>query len=290
MNLNALPQETAYYLYGFADADALPKIEGAGLDAISPLETVRVGRLCAVYSAVRLSEIAALQDREESALLRLTEFACRHEAVVEQMMAHSPVLPMRFGALFTHPRSVRAALERHAPAIAAFLRQVENADEWSIKGYLDREAALVACRSALDTANGANETLSPGRRYLEQKRKEARAREQLDDWLEIQIRPLLARLCESALTFRMRPRPTMPASESREWRFNAAFLVERSRENVFEAAFEQAQRESALLGLRVERTGPWPPYTFVPELDCPPAEKPGNLRIPGYGNPDFNRR
>jgi len=66
---------------------------------------------------------------------------CRHEQVVEKIMRHSPVLPARFGTIFLSVESLENRMRMHRDAIGAFLDRVSDMEEWSVKGFLNREKA-----------------------------------------------------------------------------------------------------------------------------------------------------
>ena len=46
--------------------------------------------------------------------------------------------------------------------------------------------------------------------------------------------------------------------------FNASYLVADAETEQFHAEFDRLGQDLAGLGIELERTGPWPPYNFVP--------------------------
>ena len=67
--------------------------------------------------------------------------ACRHHRVIEAVMKHSPVLPARFGTLFSSFDSLHRFMTRHAGTITGFLDRVTGQQEWALKGSLDKRRA-----------------------------------------------------------------------------------------------------------------------------------------------------
>jgi hypothetical protein len=45
---------------------------------------------------------------------------------------------------------------------------------------------------------------------------------------------------------------------------NASYLVVGAEASAFQAQFERLRRDMGPLGIDLQRTGPWPPYNFVP--------------------------
>src|ERR1035441_10314340 len=101
-------RETAYYLYCLAprEWDIKPSIAGVGEDR--PVSFQACEGISAVFSEVELGEFCG-----DSAEARLRDLAwlgprvCRHEAVIDQVLCHGPVLPARFATLFTSVDSLR---------------------------------------------------------------------------------------------------------------------------------------------------------------------------------------
>ena len=142
--------QSALYLFCFARPNLLGKIEGPGVDGRHPLCLFRhFPDLCAVVGEVPLEDFCG-----PAAELRMQQLAwvgpraLRHESVVEQVMRHSPVLPARFGTLFSSQESLAEFLDIHRKTISQFLERVADQEEWSIKGLLDRKQAGQALMSA----------------------------------------------------------------------------------------------------------------------------------------------
>jgi hypothetical protein len=50
---------------------------------------------------------------------------------------------------------------------------------------------------------------------------------------------------------------------------NAAYLVDADRVGELRALVAELEDRHAAVGARIELTGPWPPYNFVPAEDAP---------------------
>src|SRR5664280_2251761 len=121
--------EPALYLFCFARSDAVRDVQGTAVDGHSPLSIIRHSPdLCAV-----LSEVAREDFCGPAAELHMQELswvaprAVRHEAVIEGVMACSPVLPSPFGTLFSSLKALTEFVDQNRETIALFLRRVEQA-------------------------------------------------------------------------------------------------------------------------------------------------------------------
>ncbi len=225
--------------------------------------------LCAIVSEVPLEDFCG-----PAAELRMQELAwvgpraCRHEAVVEQVMRHSPVLPARFGTLFSSQGSLAEFIDTHRKTISQFLERVADQEEWSIKGILVRKQAGEALMSAsLAAQEGQLATLLPGTRYFQEQRIRSSAEKELSLWLNETCRQVASDLTKQASDFReCQVVPREPPESGTEVVLNWAFLLPRGATATFHLRIDQLNEKHASRGLVFELSGPWPPYRFVPPL------------------------
>jgi hypothetical protein len=210
----------------------------------------------------------------EAAELRMQDLAwvgpraLQHEAVVEEVMRHSPVLPVRFGTLFSSQERLAEFLDQHGAVISEFLERVADQQEWSVRGLLDRKrgghALTTASLAAQETQLAA---LPPGRRYFAEQRIRAGTEKALSLWLEETRRQIASNLRKQASDFCECPGvPREPPESGIEVVLNWAFLVPRSATPAFRAQIDRMNEKHAMGGLVLELSGPWPPYRFVPPL------------------------
>jgi hypothetical protein len=263
------------YLFCLARFNRLlpPPLEGRGLDDQSPIQVVAFEDLAAVFCTVPLKDFCGPEAKERlQDLTWIGPRIFRHQKVVAGVMQFSPVLPARFGTIFSSPATLKEVLQRHHDIIAGFLGQVANKAEWAVKGMLDRASAqdkLVSLRLAKETKQ--MEGLSPGRRYFREQRLRADSAQELQEWLQKVGRELWAELRGQAAAVRERRRLSREASGSdKDMAWNWAFLVANEAEAGFKARIQAANAQYADRGLVLEFTGPWPPYSFTPVLDLKP--------------------
>jgi len=260
----------ALYLFCFARSNLVGELEGNGVDSQHPLSVFRrFPNLCAVLDKVCLEDFCG-----GAAELRMRDLAwvgpraLRHEAVVEEVMRHSPVLPARFGTLFSSQERLAEFVDRHAAAISQFLERVAEQEEWSVRGLLDKKQAGRALTSVSLAAQAAQlAALLPGRRYFEEQRIRAGAEKELCLWLKETRRQVANQLMKQASDFcDCASVPLEPPESGIEVVVNWAFLLPKRAMPAFRVRIDQVNEKHAMGGLVLELSGPWPPYHFVPPL------------------------
>lgn len=255
------------YVYGLASANRLVAIEGAGVNGESSVAVQKFQDIGAVLSMVSLEEFSG-----ETAEKNLADVswvgprACRHGEVVAEASRFSPILPVRFGTIFSSPQALERFMELHYGTILDFLAKVVDQEEWSVKGILDcpraKEAILSVCLSA-EKARLAE--LQPGRRYLEEQRLQGRVESELNDWLQ-QVCSTVTDDLKSGVTDLCQRRLLPFGSAGTEMVLNLALLIPRDATAEFLPRIKRANTEYAPQGLNFQLSGPWPPYSFSPAL------------------------
>jgi hypothetical protein len=234
------------------------------------LEVASFQDLAAVWSPVPVKDFCG-PDAEERMqdLTWIGPRVIRHQEVVAGVMRHSPVLPARFGTIFSLWANLEEVLQRHHDAIAGFLERVTDREEWAVKGMLDRSGAQEKLFS-LKLAQEAErlEALSPGKRYFQEQRLRAAGDQELQRWLKEVCRELWADLRDYAADLRERRLLSREATGSdKDMVLNWAFLVPEKAGPAFQTRIREANAQYAHRGLVFECTGPWPPYSFTPTLE-----------------------
>lgn len=258
------PGGLACYLYCLTPSGR--DIEGlaAGVDEGHPVLMRACGETCAVYSLVELGEfLGASAEARMQDLAWLGPRACRHEAVIEHVMSRAPVLPARFATLFSSLESLEQFILEQGGAITGFFSELGEKQEWAVKGLLDREGAL---QGLFDPA--AEELAgSPGTRYFQEKRTRARLERESGLRLKEFCRRAATVLGTHAAGFSERKILTPKNGEAdAEVVLNWAFLLPPGAIADFRASLERFHQVDAFPGLALTLTGPWPPYSFVPDL------------------------
>lgn len=259
----------AIYLYCLARSDLLPAIEGIGLDGQSPLFLRTSQDIVAVLSAVSLDEFSGpYAESRMKDISWIGPRACQHEKVVEQVMRHSPVLPARFGTIYSSLAALEKLFEMHHAAISRFLDQVADKEEWSVKGLMDRAKAKEDLFSViLAREAGRLASSSPGMRYFQEQRIRSGVEKDLRSWLKevcIQIQNDLSCYASDFCERKVLSRDA--TGMDTDMVLNCAYLVPRDLAGDFRARIDRANAEHTKRGLVLQPTGPWPPYSFCPFL------------------------
>ncbi len=270
------------YLYCFTRRGAVREIRGAGVDERGTVTTLETGTAAAVFSAVSLREFAGDDATSKAQDLQwIIPRACQHERVIEEVMRTAPVLPVRFGTVFSSGRVLEKFLAEKGAEVARILDWLSDKQEWAVKGFVDLGRAkewLMASDPVL-AEHRRRLPDAPGARYFQQKRLDAKTEEAMRLWrreVVDHVRALLAPHAVDACP--RRPQPKNLTGRDAEMIFNAAYLLRRSDIDTFRERVATVSAAYAEQGLTLEVSGPWPPYNFCPPLREGQDEALGVLR------------
>ncbi len=216
------------YLYAvLAEAPTAPL--GQGL-AGEPLRLVSCGPLAGVVGAM------AAQPAIEAAALR------GHDATIRRLAGLvDAILPARFATLAENEAALRALLEPRTATLGDALRLVAGCEQMTLRIF---GSALRPPTGATD----APEDAGPGTRYLTALRATTPAG----------LESVRAAVAAWARAERIAPHRTPPLLAS------LYHLVSRGSAAAYLNSLAAARE--AIEPLRVEASGPWPPYAFAPGL------------------------
>ncbi|HEY3116527.1 MAG TPA: GvpL/GvpF family gas vesicle protein, partial [Chloroflexota bacterium] len=263
------------YLYAIFIADAAfsPDADAAQIPGLDPAEDVFVLEAAGLSAA--LSRVPANQFAEgplNAALAdlgSLAPLAVRHEEVVRALYAeHSALIPMSFGAIYRSAEAITQLLSERADELRALLRALDGKVEWSVKVYIDPADAVAAARSMSPGLRALGEeanAAAPGRAYLLRKRIEQLSADEADHVVDEAIAVIFDRLSALSAQTQVDELPQQPAVTlgTRQLVAQAAFLVDVGQQEAFQESLANLESAHAALGLSVELTGPWAPYSFV---------------------------
>jgi Gas vesicle synthesis protein GvpL/GvpF len=263
------PSGDGIWAYCVARAgDALP--EGLpGVHADGQVHGVEHEGLVALVSRVPLAEFGEEPLRRNLNDLEWLERVARaHEAVLERALETATIVPLRLCTIFEDEQGVRRMLDEQRRAFTAALELLAGRQEWGVKLLVDREALEAAARARRTEGDSSAEELdsrSAGGAYLQRRRLERQVREEADRLAVGVAEEVHARLQDWATDAVLNPPQNRDLSgHEGEMLLNGAYLVETPKvERLRELVAELEDRHRAL-GVRLEMTGPWPPYNFVP--------------------------
>lgn len=269
----ALSEDQALYLFCLTRRSAA-SFEHDGLSGRAVRRLPVAEGLSAVVDAVDRAAWTGPQAEENMRSLGwVGPRATRHENVVERAMEEGPVYPARFGTLYSSLERLRTTVTAHVETLTAFLTRVETADEWAVKGLLDRDQATAHLVEQTSAPEAEDE--ETGTAYLKRRKKEKEARRSVDEWLGEVTQTMKDTLMETASEIRtLDPQRTVKDDTDRSMAFNWAFLVDQDRCDALRQAVRRANGRHEPAGLTLRLTGPWPPYNFRPNLADEPSGGP----------------
>ncbi|WOJ88509.1 GvpL/GvpF family gas vesicle protein [Methylocapsa polymorpha] len=259
----------AICLFAFAErAGALGRLPPDGAPE-HRLALHLVGSVAALIGIVPIEEYCGVDaERHLTDVAWLAPRVRRHAEVVEWAMQGSPVFPAPFGTLYMSVNSLSAFMRAHETTIADFLHKVADKEEWELRAGVQFDSPEILDELACSAWPEWRE-MSKGARYLrlcrdrnallEFGRAEAVA---LVSDLVAELQPLTAAIRRHDLGRRSDSSAAEPVAR---W----ALLVPKSavatlRERVRVAAVCASRRHVA-----VALSGPWPPFSFRPDLNAP---------------------
>lgn len=260
------------YLFCLARADRLPALplEERGLDGQALLKVVLYKELAGILSTIAMDDFTGpdADDRLQD-LGWIGPRVIRHQEVVTHVMRYSPVLPARFGTIFSSPLSLEKILKHHYEIITGFLDNINEKEEWGVKGLLDRSGAKEKlCSMQLSREADRLEALSPGKRYFEEQRLRAGCDRELQHWLQEACRKVWYDIQDYAAEIKERPLISRDVTGTdKDMVLNWSLLVPAAAVQGFQNAIREANVQLSDRGLVFEYTGPWPPYSFCPCMD-----------------------
>ncbi len=238
------------------------------------VRTITCSGLTALVSDVSLAEFgeAALRENLEN-LDWLDEVARLHHYVIDAAARLFPLLPVRLATVYGDDTAVCTALTDHRDQLRDTLRRLGGRVEWGVKAYAAPESESEAERvpaAREPVGAGAGTSPSPnggtGLAYLKRRRAELAAGRESRTGAVNGAREVHARLAGHAEAAMLRPPQSAQLSGIRlPMLLNAAYLVKVGDGTSFTAAV--AGEATAHPELRIELTGPWPPYSFAGDDD-----------------------
>jgi hypothetical protein len=258
------------YLFCLTPATPLLQVEGTGIDPAHPLVAEAVAGVTAVLCAVSLEDFSGAAARDRLAdLAWVAPRALRHEAVIMAALRQAPVLPVRFGSVFSSAAALAAVLERHREVLAEFFRATAGQQEWTLKAYADMAAVKARWLAAgLAAAKNQPEDLSPGKRYFQEQKIKGRVAGEVSAWLGgIADETVAAFQAVASASSRCRLLGQELTGRDDEMFLHAALLVPEASVARLQHLTGEWNARHGSAGLRLEPSGPWPPYHFTPVLD-----------------------
>jgi hypothetical protein len=264
-------EDMLYYLYCVTDIEARDTLIEilSGHDAKLSVVFSEGGECCAVVGECSPKEFGEeiIQEKLED-MGWLEEKARLHQDVIEDVMkaVGYPVIPMKFGSVFSSPERVLDMLREQRDFMSKALNYLRGRQEWGLKIYCRRDKLVQEIRAynpvIKDMVEKASGGVSSGIAFMMKKKLEESIQIECDHEMERICAFCHQRLTELSCVARLNKLLGREITgEEAEMILNAAYLVDDVRMNDFMTAARELQNSiSSSFSLSV--TGPWPPYNF----------------------------
>ena len=252
----------AYAITSRDDAVDLSWLAGVGG---AKVRTAACSGLTMLVSDVSLAEFgeAALRENLEN-LDWLDERAQEHHYVIDAAARLFPLLPVRLATVYSGDAAVCAALTANGAQLRGALRRVGGRVEWGVKAYAVPESETPAHRPDEGGSDQADSHTGSGAglAYLRRRREQLTAGRESRTAAVDAARAVFGALAGQAERARLHPPQSPQLSGVRlPMLLNAAYLLAADGAADFKAAV--AAQATAHPELRIDMTGPWPPYSFA---------------------------
>lgn len=259
------------YVFGFIPKGTLPlEVEIQGLEPGQTVIQEEFSDISAVVSYVPLSDFVG-----EEAEIRLQDIewvaprAVNHQRAIEKILDYSLILPAQFGVLFSCLDSLDQYVRCNHSEIKEFLELISDKREWGVKVYWENSRKR---QRLIDTEFSSRleqlAHLTDGARYFKEKQLNAEIEKKAAEWLRnilVESSSLLSASSHSARKRRILANDS--EGEGREMVANWAFLVETAKTDEFMSIVNGLNERDSDDGILARVSGPWPPYSFVPNLE-----------------------
>jgi Gas vesicle synthesis protein GvpL/GvpF len=253
-----MSDQEAIWVYAVAKAGTL-----AGRE-VEPLVGVAAGRvrlvsttgLTAVVSPVDLAEFDEEPLRRNMEHLPWLEAVARmHHAVVSAVAKMTEVVPMRLATVYRTELGLAQMLRQRGEDFLVVLGHIAGRSEWGVKAY-------VAAGPAAERGSGGPATQGSGAAYLMKRRAQLAAAEDARRAAAASAERVHSELAGQAVAAALhRPQDPQLSGTTARMIMNATYLVNDHDRARFTASVGRAA--SVNPAVRLELTGPWPPYSFA---------------------------
>ena len=270
-----LAPSQCFYLYGILRSAPLEIPALGGIEGRGDVSLVSFRDLACAVSPVPLSEYGSEQMEERARQLEwVAPRALGHQQVVQWLWQAAPVVPLKFGTLCSSLDKVRELLQGHYDTLIRLLDFFSGREEWGVKVYVDEPLAARAVER-LVSQPGEGAGLSDGQAYFLRKKRQRVAEEHHGEQMSELAERIYGCLLSHAVAGRTGRSLNPPQEGTQLPLLSAALLLEQNGLTAFEDAAARLEADYQDYGVRVEVSGPWPPYSFCEELSVEPAEAAG---------------
>lgn len=246
-----------------------------GIDKKNGVFFVGRGGLYAVVSKIDIGEfevqlkkgLSGLAASERVNLSNAEETLRGHEEVVETFMKLATIIPLKFGTVLKDRKAALKMLQSYKKRFKSLLAKLIGKEEWGVKVYADDQEFkdhLAQIEPASKDLEEKREKLSKGAAYLLGRK--------IDEELENKVACRLAEVTKVIFeevgkgAYEAKLNKVLPkklTGKKKEMVLNTAYLVEKEKVARFNEQAKRLIEKYKSIGLEIEVSGPWPPYSFT---------------------------
>lgn len=259
------------YLYCFFKGPSF-LIPQEGIDGINATMVFFYRDLCALVSPVAIDEYnEQTLNRQIEDLGWIVPKVKRHDDIVRYVMEfHHPVIPVRFGTIYTSNERLLGVMRNGYDELCSCLDFLDGKEEWGVKVYAKEGAGGKVMEDFSKPIRQLDREISsatPGQAYLLRKKRAELVRQQSDSVFDNIAREIYQLLLSWSIKGRRNKLLSKRATgKESEMILNAAFLINKLDVAVFKEKIDlladSYERDAFSFGI----SGPWPCYNFCPEF------------------------
>ena len=262
------------YAYGLVGKNLEP-FAILGIDKKGHVYPVQGKDSCVMVSEI---DIDTFQDQVKKLLSELTraagtaqngaeEILQAHEDVVDTLMKRTTVVPFQFGTILKDEQAALKMLQEYEEKFKNLLSKFVGRAEWGMKVYANQQEFIhymVQIEAEFKHLEEKREGLSKGAAYLLKRKIEEELKDKALTRLAEVTEVIFHTLGKDA--YEGKVNTTLPqklTGKKKEMILNAAYLVEREKVVAFCKQGKRLMEHYGAMGLDLEVSGPWPPYSFT---------------------------
>jgi len=258
------------YLYCFFKGPS-SLVPQKGIDGINTTMVLSHSDLCALVSPVPNGEYnEQVLNRQIEDISWIASKAGRHDDIIRYVTKFYPVIPVRFGTIYTSNERLLEVLRSNYNELCSHLDFLDGKEEWGVKVYAKEEAGRKLIEDSSELIKQLDKEISsatPGQAYLLKKK-----RTQLASQQSINVFDSIAdEIYQQLLSWSIKGRKNKLLSKrvtgkENDMIFNAVFLIDRLYVNAFKEKINSIATSHEQDTFYFEISGPWPCYNFCPEF------------------------
>lgn len=240
--------KTALYLFGVVRTEDAQAEDFEGIEGISDGTAVRLlscGHLTALVSATSDAgfQPEAIKESMKDADW-LKAHVRRHADVLAEAQAIQTVIPLRFGCVMPNPSEIKKFVDAREEVLSDALTRLHNRSEFSVRVRFDDEGETD------DDLKGVPSGVADFLRKAAADVEHAPSPDGIADRIHGHLSRFAGEAMRNAVT-------------DTSLILNATYLITMASEEEFRTEVRKLSSEFHALGIRIEVSGPWPPYHFV---------------------------